>query len=104
MWKANLGFTNENHSQKSYLSIYDFSNVLNETYKHLRWKANLGFTNENHSQKSYLFMTFQLSQNETYKHLMWEANLSLTNKNHSQRSYTNTVKTNRLTPEKTTQN
>ena len=68
------------------------------------WKANLGFTNENHSQKSYLFMTFQMSQNETYKHLMWEANLSLTNKNHSQRSYTNTVKTNRLTPEKTTQN
>ena len=49
-------------------------------------------------------MTFQMFQNETYKHLMWEANLSLTNKNHSQRSYTNTVKTNRLTPEKTTQN
>ena len=27
MWKANLGITNENHSQRK-LFIYDFSNVL----------------------------------------------------------------------------
>ena len=45
MWKANLGFTNENHSQKSYLFM-TFQMSQNETYKHLMWEANLSLTNK----------------------------------------------------------